>query len=147
MFFRLCNNGRAILETREFIILDDKLSLSITEDDAMYTAIIKSGDKTYYRTFSNGTADLERSFIVPGVIEVKIIKNDGVKPFWICDELYAARKGDTVVVGGNVLEYDKLLNELRLENNNFRDRIADLENKLFVLSKHYEEIYAGYENL
>ena len=147
MFFRLCNNGRAILETREFIILDDKLSISITEDDAMYTAIIKSGDKTYYRTFSNGTADLEGKFIVPGVVEVKIIKNDGVKPFWTCDELYAARKGDTVVVGGNVLEYDKLLNELRLENNNFRDRIADLENKLAELSKHYEEIYAGYENL
>lgn len=147
MFFRLCNNGRAILETREFFILDDKLSLSITEDDAMYTAVIKNGDKTYYRTFSNGTADLERSFIVPGVIEVKIIKNDGIKPFWICDELYATRKGDTVAVGGNVLEYDKLLNELRLENNNFRDRISDLENKLAELSKHYEEIYAGYEIL
>lgn len=147
MLFRLCNNGKAILLTREFKILKDKLAIGLTENDDQYTAIIKTGDKTFYRTFTEGVAELESSFIGPGVMTITIVRNNEIKPTWICDELYASKNGDVVAVGGNTLQYDKLLTELRAENDDFREKFAVLEKRVGELEHHYEEIYAGYENL
>lgn len=147
MLYRLCNNGRAILLDRGFKIIGDNLVLEISETDELYTAIIKTGDKTYYRTFVNGVAELGKELIQPGAMKVSIIKNDKVQPTWIGDELYAERDDQAVVVGANTLEYDTLLNELRIENDVYRDRMTGLEDKINKLSKHYDEIYAGYEIL
>ena len=147
MLYRLCNNGRAILLDRGFKIIGDNLVLEISETDELHTAIIKTGDKTYYRTFINGVAELGKELIQPGAIKVNIIKNNEVQPTWIGDELYAERDGQAVVVGANTLEYDTLLNELRIENDVYRNRMTELEDKINKLSKHYDEIYAGYEIL
>ena len=145
MLYKLCSNGRAILNNREFEILDDKLTLSIVEDDAMYTAIITSGDKTYYRPFVEGIAELENRHISPGVIGIVIIRNDKTRPSWVCDELLAKVKDGVVVVGGNTLEYDNLLTSLRLDNENTLNKIAQLDEKLKELSDHYDEVFAGYK--
>lgn len=147
MLFRLCSNGKAILLTREFYILDDKLAIELTECDDRYTAVIKTGTKTFYRSFVEGMAELESSFIEPGIITITIIQNNKIAPSWICDELYASRKGDVVAVGGNMLQYDKLLAELRAVNDDFAKRFTQMENRVKELERHYEEIYAGYENL
>ena len=64
MLFRLCNNGKAILLTREYKILEDKLAIGLTENDDQYTAIIKTGDKTFYRTFTEGVAELEKMLMM-----------------------------------------------------------------------------------
>ena len=145
MLYKLCSNGRAILNNREFEILDDKLTLSIVEDDAMYTAIITSGDKTYYRPFVKGIAELENRYISQGVIDIVIIRNDKTRPSWVCDELLAKVKDGVVVVGGNTLEYDDLLTSLRLDNENTLNKSAQLEEKLKELSDHYDEVFAGYK--
>ena len=147
MLYRLCNNGRAILLDRGFKIIKENLVLEIPERDELYTAIIKTGDKTYYRTFVEGVAELGKEFIQPGTIKVSMIKNDKVQPAWIGDELYAETDDQAVVVGANTLEYDTLLNELRVENDVYRERMTELENKINKLSKHYDDIYAGYEIL
>lgn len=147
MQYRLCNNGKAILLNREFKILDKMLQIKIDESTGIYTAVIKMGKKIYYRTIMDGITGLEKRLITPGVISVSIIKNDGIRPVWVCDEMYADVKDQTVVIGGNTIQYDTLLNELRVENDVFRERISVLENKIDELSRHYEEIYAGYENL
>lgn len=147
MLYRLCNTGRGILLTREFKILSDRLVIEISDKEELYTAIIKTGDKVYYRTFVDGVAELEKGFISPGVISINIVKNDQVKPVWICDELYADVRDEAVAVGGNTLQYDSLLNELRVENDVYRERMTALEKKVDELSRHYEEIYAGYEQL
>lgn len=147
MLYRLCNNGRAVLIDRQFKIIDDKLRIEIDEVNDLYTAVIKIGKKTYYRTIKNGVTVLAKSFITPGVITISIIKNDEIKPTWVGDELYADAKGQVIVIGANTLQYDILLNELRVENDVYRERMTELENKINELSRHYEEIYAGYEIL
>ena len=147
MLYRLCNNGKGILMTREFKIITDFLNLEIPEKDELYTAIIKIGDRTYYRTFVDGVAVLGKEFIQTGVISVNIIINDHIQPTWVCDELYAERNGDVVVVGANTLQFENLLNELRVENDVSREKMTQLENKINELSRHYDEIYAGYEIL
>ena len=50
MLYRLCNNGRAILLDRQFKIIEDKLRVEIDETNDLYTAVIKIGNKIYYRT-------------------------------------------------------------------------------------------------
>ena len=147
MLYRLCNNGRAILLNRQFKILRDKLVISINEANDVYTAVIKIDDKIYYRTIKDGRTDLDKSLITPGVITVSIIKNDEIKPTWVGDELYADVDNQVIIVGGNTLQYDILLNELRVENDVYRERMGELENKINELTRHYEEIYAGYEIL
>ncbi len=147
MFYKLCSNGRAILEKREPVILDNELVITLDVNDNNYTAVITMADNTYYRAFENGIAKLEIRYITAGVIKINIIKNDEIKPFWVCDELAAIRKGDVVVVGANVLEYDKLLNELRIENDKMAKRVMQIEKDLAELAHHYEEIYEGYEQL
>lgn len=147
MLYRLCNNGRAILLDRQFKIIEDKLRIEIDETNDLYTAVIKIGNKIYYRTIKDGVTDLDKSFITPGVITISIIKNDEIKPTWVGDELYADVKGQAVVIGANTLQYDILLNELRVENDVYRERMTELENKINELTRHYEEIYAGYEIL
>lgn len=147
MLYKLCNNGRAILWDRSFKIVENKLKIEIDETEGLYTAVIKTGNKTYYKTITNGVTELEKEHILPGVVKVSIIKNDQIKPSWECDELFADVKDKMVVVGGNNLQYDTLLNELRAENNVCRKRISELELKVNELTKHYEEIYEGYEIL
>ena len=147
MLFRLCNNGKGILLTREFKIITDFLVLEIPERDELHTAVIKIGEKTYYRTFEDGKAELSKEFIQTGVITINIIKNEQIQPTWVCDELYAERNGDVVVVGANTLQFDNLLNELRVENDVCREKISELEEMIGELSRHYDEIYAGYEIL
>lgn len=148
MIYRLCNNGRAVLLTREVQILKEALCIELTATgEEKYTVIIKTGEKTYYRPVENRTAELKKELIEPGAISISIIKNDEIKATWACDELYATVDGDVVVVGGNTLQYDNLLNELRVENDVYRERMTALEKKVDELSRHYEEIYAGYEQL
>lgn len=148
MLYRLCNNGRAVLLTREVQILKEALCIEITGGgDDRYTAIIKTGEKTYYRAVEDSAAELKKELIEPGAISISIIKNNEIKATWACDELYATVDGDVVAIGGNTLQYDNLLNELRVENDVYRERMTALEKKVDELSRHYEEIYAGYEQL
>ena len=147
MLYKLCNNGRAILLTREFKILEKNLTIRLSDHQNEHTAIIKTGEKIYYRTFKNGLAELDRSLIASGPIAISIVKNKEIKPTWICDELYADVKGGAVAVGGNTLEYDKLLGEQRIESDELRRMLSKHGEALLELKQHYEEIYEGYKLL
>ena len=147
MLYKICNNERAVLITRELQMLDESLFVEFEGIEDGFTAVIKNGEGVYYRPISNGSAVLMADLIKTGVIQIAVVKNDETKPRWICDELYAIAKYGNVAIAGNTLEYDKILAELRIENDEFRTRMMEYEKELKSLRQHYEEIYAGYEQL
>lgn len=147
MKYKLCTNGRAVLLTREIVMLEEDLTVEVEGENEGYTVVFKSGKQVLYRPLVNGVATLKKKFVSPGVVIVIIIKDDEAKCNWYGDSLYAAVKDDSVAVGGNTLEYDKILCDLRLETEDFRVKMANQERELSELRAHYEEIYAGYENL
>ena len=144
MLYRLCNNGRGVLMTREPVILEGSLKVELEGPaEEEYTAIIKSGDKEYYRAIREGVFELDARRILPGVMQIKVIKNGAVNPTWTLDELYAVCKGDCVAVAGNTLEYDRLLAEQRAEMDELREKMREFEDRLLGLRADFDANYKG----
>ena len=144
MRYRLCNNGRGVLITREPIMLEATLKVELeTPLEEEYTAIIKSGDKEYYRPIREGVFELDARRILPGVMQIKVIKNGAVNPTWTLDELYAVCKGNCVAVSGNTLEYDRLLAEQRAEMDELRETMREFEKRLIGLREDFDANYKG----
>lgn len=143
MLYRLCNNGRGVLITREPIMLEGSLKVELeTPLEEEYTAIIKSGGKEYYRAIREGVFELDARRILPGVMQIKVIKNGAVNPTWTLDELYAVCKGDCVAVAGNTLEYDRLLAEQRAEMDELREEMRAFKDELQQFRRDFDEVYA-----
>lgn len=147
MKYRLCTNGRGVLLTREIVMLEGNLVLELDGETEGYTVVIKSGENVCYRSITGGIATLDKKHICSGPIHIFIIKDGEFKRTWTCDGLYAVVKDEQVAIGGNMLEYDQLLTDLRIENEDFRVRMKEQEAELAELRQHYDEIYEGYENL
>lgn len=143
MKYRLCNNGRGVLMTREPVMLEGSLKVELETPICECTAIIKSGDKEYYRPIREGVFELDARKILPGVMQIKVIKNDAVNPTWTLDELYAVCKGDCVAVCGNTLEYDRLLAEQRAEMEELRETMREFEKRLIGLREDFDANYKG----
>lgn len=142
MKYRLCNNGRGVLMTREPVMLEGSLKVELETPICECTAIIKSGDKEYYRPIREGVFELDARKILPGVMQIKVIKNDAVNPTWTLDELYAVCKGDCVAVCGNTLEYDRLLAEQRVEMDELREGMRAFKAELEQFRRDFDEVYA-----
>ena len=100
MLYKICNNGRAVLVTREPIMIGDALKLQFDEIEDGYTAIFTTGGRNYYRSITNGECLLEKEKISAGVIYLIVVKNDETRPTYICDQLYATVGKDDVCVCG-----------------------------------------------
>lgn len=129
--------------TREPVILEGSLKVELETPICECTAIIKSGDKEYYRSIREGVFELDARRILPGVMQIKVIKNGAVNPTWTLDELYAVCKGDCVAVGGNTLEYDRLLAEQRAEMEELRETMREFEKRLIGLREDFDANYKG----
>ena len=129
--------------TREPVMLEDSLKVELETPICECTAIIKSGDKEYYRPIREGVFELDARRILPGVMQIKVIKNGAVNPTWTLDELYAVCKGDCVAVCGNTLEYDRLLAEQRAEMEELREKMREFEDRLLGLRADFDANYKG----
>lgn len=147
MLYKICNNGRAVLVTREPIMIGDALKLQFDEIEDGYTAIFTTGGHVYYRGITNGECQLEATKISAGVIYLVIVKNDETRPTYICDQLYATVGKDDVCVCGNILEYDTLLRDLRVENDELREDMALFKSQLLQFREEFDEIMKGYNVL
>ncbi len=145
MRYRLCNNGKGVLITREASILGGALVLEFDSIDNGYTVVIKNGEHVFYRSVKDGSCELEASKISGGVLQLSVIKNDEVNPTWTLDELYAVRKGNVVAISGNTLEYDKLLAEQRAEMDELRADMLVFKAELEQFRKEFNAVYKGYE--
>ena len=147
MLYKICNNGRAVLVTREPIMIGDALKLQFDKIEDGYTAIFTTGGRNYYRGITNGECLLEKEKISAGVIYLIVVKNDETRPTYICDQLYATVGKDDVCVCGNILEYDTLLRDLRVENNELREDMALFKSQLLQFREEFDEIMKGYNVL
>lgn len=145
MLYRVCNNGRAVLLTREIKMLEGDLQIRFEGEIDGYTAVIKNGTGVYYRPIIKGVAVLPKKHICAGPVMITIIKDDKAEIAWICDELYAATREGSVAIAGNTLEYDKLLAEQRAEMDELRVQMKEFKAELLQFRQDFDEVYAGTE--
>lgn len=129
--------------TREPVMLEGSLKVELETPICECTAIIKIGDKEYYRPIREGVFELDARRILPGVMQIKVIKNGAVNPTWTLDELYAVCKEDCVAICGNTLEYDRLLAEQRVEMDELREKMREFEDSLLGLRADFDANYKG----
>lgn len=142
MTYRLCKNGRGVLMTREPIMITGALELLFEGVDEGYTAVIKTGEKVYYRSIHEGKCELEAEKILPGVISIFVAFDKTINPTWILDELYATCGCGAIAVSGNCLEYDKLLAEQRAEMDELRVKMSEFAAALEQFRLDFDEVYA-----
>ena len=147
MLYKLCNNGKAVLVTREPRFIDETLTVEFDGADDGHTAIFTVGEKKYYRPVKNGACALEAEKITGGAIKLTVIKDSETRPTYICDELWAVRREGEVCVSGNFLEYDALLSEQRCEIDELRADNALFKKELLQFREEFDHIYKGYEVL
>ena len=147
MIFKICNNGRAVLLTRDPVIIGESIEIVFEGIGEGYTAVFSIGDAVYYRPIKEGRCVLWRDSFVEGAIIATIVKDDEVRPSYVCDELYATCGSGAVVLSGNFLEYDKLLTELREEMDIHRADNELFKAQLMQFREEFDRIMKGYEVL
>ena len=147
MHYRLCNNGRAVLVTREPVIVTNSMRIYFDNIEDGYTAVVTTESGVFYRPIVGGFCEVRRDSFVRGAIKLTVIRDEDMKPYYLCDELFCVISGEMLVVTANYYEQDRLLSDLRVENNELRDKLADFEARLLHFEKEFERIYAGYDLL
>ena len=145
MLYKICNNGRAVLVTREPCFVENLLEIGFDGCDEGCTAIFTVGDKKYYRPIKDGTCSIEAAKLTGGAIKLVVIEDDATDPTYVCDELWVVHGGDGVYVSGNFLEYDKLLAEQRCEIDNLRADNAEFKKELATFREEFDRLYKGYQ--
>lgn len=147
MLYRICNNGRAVLLTREPQFVDSELSLEFDTLDSGYVAIFRIYDKKYYRNIREGRCSIAASLLKTGPVGVTVVKDDELEPVYEGDELYALCREGVVVIEGNTLEYDRLLAEQRCEIDELRADNAEFKAELLQFREEFDRLYKGYQVL
>lgn len=147
MLYRICNNGRAVLVTREPQFVDAELVLEFDDTPEGYVAIVHIGDKKYYRNIREGRCSIAKSLLKSGPIKVTVVKDDELRPIYEGDELYALCREGVVVIEGNTLEYDRLLTEQRCEIDELREDNAEFKAQLLQFREEFDRLYKGYQVL
>lgn len=147
MLYKICNNGRAVLVTREPQFVDGELVLEFDGADEGYVAIAQIRDKKYYRNIREGRCAFAANLFKTGPVGITVVKDDELRPIYECDGLYALCREGVVVIEGNTLEYDKLLAEQRVEIDELRADNAEFKAELLQFREEFDRIYKGYEVL
>ena len=147
MLYKICNNGRGVLVTREPQFVDGELVLEFDGADEGYVAILQTGDKKYYRNIREGRCAYAANLIKTGAVTVTVVKDDELRPVYECDGLYALCREGVLVIEGNTLEYDRLLAEQRVEIDELREDNALFKKELLQFRYEFDAIYKGYEVL
>ncbi len=143
--YRLCDNGRGVLMTREPVLIEGELKLELEGVIDGYTAVIRSGESVFYRPVKDGSCEIDASKLASGAVQISLAKDDEVKPTWTLDELYSVCAGNVAVVSGNTLEYDRLLSEQRVEMDALRADMLLFKAELEQFRKDFDAVYKGYE--
>ena len=147
MLYKICNNGRAVLVTREPQFVDEELVLEFNDTPEGYVAIVQIGDKKYYRNIREGRCSIAKSLLKSGPVKVTVVKDDELRPVYEGDELYALCREGVVVIEGNTLEYDRLLAEQRCEIDELREDNAEFKAELLQFREEFDRLYKGYQVL
>lgn len=144
MLYRLCNKDKGLLMTREPIVPDEILNIEFDGVESGYTAVLMQGEKSLYRPITNGTCEVETSALVPGELKLTVINDEHSEPRYACDEMYVVKRDNVTVVLANMLEYDRLLVELRAEAEEQRVELEGFRVELERFRTEFDRIYAGY---
>ena len=147
MLYKICNNGRAVLVTREPRFIENALTVEFDGADEEFTAIFGIGREHYYRSIKSGRCELEVKKIKNGVITLTVVKDSETKLTYVCDEMYAVVNEEETCVSGNFLEYDKLLAEQRCEIDELREDNVLFKSQLLQFREEFDAIYKGYKVL
>lgn len=145
MLYRICNNGRAVLVTREPCFFENLLEIGFDGCDEGCTAILTAGDKKYYRPIKDGECSIETAKLSEGALKLAVVEDDSTEPTYVCDELWIVRGGEGIYVSGNFLEYDKLLAEQRCEIDELRADNAEFKKELATFREEFDRLYKGYQ--
>ena len=147
MQYKLLNNNKGILLTREPEVIADKLSLAFLGAPENATAIFeKENGGSMYKPLENGSCALPADFL-SGKIAVTVVVLNGElnPPKWSCEGIKAVKEDDVLIVYPNDLDAQHRIVGLELAQNDLREEIKTLKEKFTELNDKFNKLVEGYD--
>lgn len=146
--YKLLDNENGIILSRQPIVVSKEMTVSFSDAHLATTAIFETEKhETYYRELSSGVCSLDVSGIT-GTLKVTAVQiDDRARPLrWFCEELKLTRlDSGEILVAPNDTNIVQTVANLRLENQDIRDKLKSLSNKYDDLEDRLERIMEGYD--
>ena len=147
MEYKLLNNGRAVLVTRKPEVIYDDLTVSFSGAPEGATAVIEILGITLYRDIKDGVCSIPWEKL-KGDIKITVMHLNGTipTPTWSCDEISAeALKDEGILIYPNSLDLERIISDLRLENDHIRQENEDNKKTLKAIQTRLEDIMNAYD--
>lgn len=147
MEYKILNNGKAVIITRQPQVVYDDLSVKFINAPVNSTAIINAMGVISYRELKEDMCIIPKSKL-NGVIEIMVAAFDGTTPTpkWVCEEITAEPlKDGGILISPNSLELQKIITDLKIENSQIRDENLQIKADITALQKRLDEIMNAYD--
>ena len=147
--FRLLNNARGVLLSRQPITVSSDLKLAFEGAPVTATVVFSNEEREYYRAL-NGVSCVIPYEALKGVIKIVVAVMDGKigSPRFECEALFAKRLSDgSVLITANDGELPGQVATLLIENHELREKNVELEARIDKLDKAFEKLFEGYDIL
>ena len=147
MKYRLLNNKKGALLTIGPEKATERLPFEFEGAEGEQMLVLNTGHRVIYRDIIDGACAVETTLLMDGEALVSVMSSQSPSEKIACDSLYVVSTKECVIVMRNDSEREKIVKELRIENDELRRRLSKNEEEIKRLSQRLEEIYDGYDIL
>jgi hypothetical protein len=144
---KLLNNGKAVILTRQPIVVYNELCLSASEAPQNTSLSVRTPTTSLYRELSGGECVLPASKL-NGVLSLYFTVVDDSVPLkkWYCEEMKAERlKDGGVLICPNDFNLPQAVADLLVENDEIRKEYKDIKDCLKKTNERVDKIFEAYK--
>lgn len=147
MEYRLLDNSKGILLTRQPEFVSDELYITFTGAPEGATAIIVNGQEdSLYREIKDSVCGVPAAFLTGDVsIVVTLLDGTANAPKWACEGIKASRTKGGLYVCPNDGDIPRQIAEIQLEMQEIRNNIKSLFDKNSELETKLNRLLEGYD--
>lgn len=147
MEYRLLDNGKGVMLTRQPEFISGDLYITFADAPAGATVIFENGKKdSIYRTLSDGVCSVPEAFLT-GDVRVVVTLLDGTAnaPKWTCEGIKTSQTKGGLLVCPNDGDIPRQIAEIQIAQQEIRNDIKTLSDKYSGLETKLNKLLEGYD--